>query len=208
MSLKVLAPRVLHGSLVSPRRVIKLGMHLASILPSGSILDVGCGDGSIDALILERRTDISIQGVDVLLRPQSRIPVQKFDGSSLPFDDKSFDSVLFVDVLHHTDDPSVLLKEAARVARKNVVLKDHTMDGLLSRQTLRFMDWFGNAHHGVVLPYNYWPEQKWQDEFVSRRLPVEKWISRLGLYPWPFSMMFDRRLHFIAVLSVSQTNAA
>lgn len=187
---------------------MKLGMHLASILPSGSILDVGCGDGSIDALILERRTDISIQGVDVLLRPQSRIPVQKFDGSRLPFDDKSFDSVLFVDVLHHTDDPNVLLKEAARVARKNVVLKDHTMDGPLSRQTLRFMDWVGNAHHGVALPYNYWPEHKWREEFVATRLQAEKWVPRLGLYPWPFSIIFDRKLHFIAVLSVNRTEAA
>lgn len=200
-ALKLGWSRTLHQNLVFPRRIATLGNRLAKTIPPGNVLDVGCGDGAIAAFIRECRSDIVIHGVDVLLRPQSLIPVQQFDGIRLPFGDNCFDTVLFVDVLHHTNDPGVLLKEAVRVARTRVVIKDHCMDGFLAQQTLRFMDWVGNAHHGVALPYNYWPERRWRDEFASLSLRTETWISRLGLYPWPFSLVFERELHFIAVLS-------
>lgn len=47
------------------------------------------------------------------------------------------------------------LKEAARVARHCIVIKDHTVTGVLARPTLRLMDLVGNAPHDVVLTYNY-----------------------------------------------------
>ena len=46
---------------------------------------------------------------------------------------------MFVDVLLHTLDPMILLREAIRVARQTVVIKDHTLDGLLAGPTLRAM---------------------------------------------------------------------
>ena len=101
----------------------------------------------------------------------------------------SVDVVMFADVLHHTSDPEVLLREAQRVARQAVVLKDHTRDGLLAYTTLRFMDWVGNAHHGVVLPYNYWPEARWKTAFASLGLKIQKWQSKIPLYPWPASLV-------------------
>ena len=45
--------RVLHGRLVSRRRVEVLAATIAPLLPHGRILDVGCGDGAIDALIMQ-----------------------------------------------------------------------------------------------------------------------------------------------------------
>lgn len=111
------------------------------------------------------------------------------------------DVVLFVDVLHHTDDPAVLLREAARVAKRAVILKDHARDAFLSGPTLRFMDWVGNAHHGVALPYNYWSSSQWQKAFRDIGLKSEHWQAKLGLYPFPASLFFDRSLHFVARLS-------
>ncbi len=109
----------------------------------------------------------------------------------------------FIDVLHHTDDPTILLREAKRVARKFVVLKDHTMDGPLAYLTLRFMDWVGNAHHGVVLPYNYWPERRWKEAFRELEMPIVQWQGRLNLYAVPASLVFERHLHFTAALTVA-----
>src|SRR5690349_7501457 len=109
-----------------------------------TVLDIGCGDGRLAELLMGRRADVRITGVDVLLRPNLRIPVKHFDGAHLPFDDASFDCALLVDVLHHTDDPLVLLREAQRVARRAIVVKDHTLSGTGARATLAFMDWVGN----------------------------------------------------------------
>lgn len=191
----------LHEKLVFSRRVQVLASHLARLLPQRALLlDVGCGDGTIDSLLTQQRPDLSIEGIDVLVRDGTRIPVTPFDGRIIPLADKSRDVVMFIDVLHHTDDPEVLLAEAKRVARQAVVVKDHCLDGLLADLRLRLMDWVGNAHHGVALPYNYWPERQWRTTFNRLDLTVEHWNARLGLYPWPASLLFDQSLHFIASL--------
>jgi SAM-dependent methyltransferase len=191
----------LHGGLVFDRRVRVLAQHLAAQLPPGArVLDIGCGDGQIDAAILAQRADLRIEGVDVLVRSRTHVPVTRFDGTTLPFSDASFDVVQFVDVLHHTDDPMVLLREAKRVARQGIVLKDHAKDGLLAGPTLRLMDWVGNAHHGVRLPYSYWPLDRWHEAFAELGLKPASWIDKPGLYPFPASLAFERKLHFITRL--------
>jgi SAM-dependent methyltransferase len=190
----------LHAKVVFGRRVRILATHLASLIPKNSrILDVGCGDGTIDSLIVQQRPDVAIDGIDVLVRPRAHIPVKLFDGTTIPYPDGGFDAAMFIDVLHHTEDPLVLLREAARVA-KIVLIKDHFRDGLLSNATLRFMDWAGNAHHGVVLPYNYWSKAQWERAFSQLNLRATSIKNSLGLYPVPASWIFDRGLHFVARL--------
>ena len=193
-----------HGELVFQRRTRVLSERLARLLPDGaSVLDVGCGDGLIDKLIGSTRPDLRITGTDLIVRPQTHVPVTPFDGKTLPYEDDSVDVVMFVDVLHHTDDPEILLREARRVARRAVVLKDHTRDGLFAGLTLRFMDWVGNAPHGIPLPYNYWPERRWRAAFGEIGLEPAVWLGKLGLYPAPAAWLFDRSLHFVARLDVT-----
>ncbi len=190
----------LHDGLVSSRRAAVLAKHLAARIPrSARVLDVGCGDGLIDTLIQEIRPDVSVEGIDVLVRPNTKSSVKSFDGFTIPYTQQSFDVTIFVDVLHHTLDPAALLKEAARVAGI-VVIKDHCRDGWLSSPTLRFMDWFGNAHHGVALPYNYWSSAQWDAAFARLSLAVTDRITSLSLYPPPASWVFERGLHFVAKL--------
>ena len=196
----------IHDTFVHSRRVKVLSARLAALIPpKARILDVGCGDGIVAGLILESRPDVSIEGIDVLVRENTRIPVKYFDGSTIPYPDDSFDVVLFVDVLHHTEDPTVLLHEAARVG-KHIILKDHFQEGFLARPTLRMMDWVGNAHHGVVLPYNYWSTAEWNAAFAKLGLTVSEINVKLGLYPAPASWFFERQLHFVARLD--QVNRA
>lgn len=191
----------IHDSYVHGRRVRRLAALLAALVPGrGSVLDVGCGDGLLAYALRQARPELRIVGLDVLVRPHTYIPVRGFDGLHLPYDDDRFDAVLFVDVLHHASDPMALLAEAGRVARERVLIKDHLLEGFLAAQTLRFMDWVGNARHGVALPYHYWSRRQWQDAFRTLGWHTEDWQEDLRLYPAPFDWLFGRRLHFLARL--------
>ena len=192
----------LHGALVFGRRVRVLTEQLSTLIPAGAeVLDIGAGSGLIAARLGAVRPDLTFSGIDTLVRPQTAIPVRWFNGREIPLEDRSVDVALFVDVLHHTEDPTILLREAARVARQAIVLKDHTREGWLAGSTLRLMDYVGNAHFGVVLPYHYWRLREWHEAFAKLDLRVVEWRSSLGLYPKPASWLFDRQLHFVARLT-------
>lgn len=190
----------LHRKFVLGRRVTILAGHLCRFLPPNArVLDVGCGDGAIDTLIQSQRPDVSIEAIDVFVRPSALIPVRLFDGTTIPYEARSFDVVMFVDVLHHVIDPLVVLREAVRVG-KIIVIKDHFRDGFLAGFTLRLMDWVGNAYQGAVPPCSYWRERQWTDAFRSLGLEVRELTASLGLYPSAVAWLFERRLHFIAVI--------
>jgi len=195
-----------HRGFIQSRRVHVLTEHLSALISKGTtLLDVGCGDGRLSARILESRDDILIKGVDVLARSQTYFPVDLFDGQTIPTNDDSFDVVMFVDVLHHTENPMILLREAARVARRHIIIKDHLLDRPLAGPTLRFMDSIGNARYGVATPYNYWHEKKWRQAFEEVGLTVTFWKNDLQLYPNVLDLLFGGALHFIAKLEIRST---
>jgi SAM-dependent methyltransferase len=190
-----------HHAFVFERRTRVLAEMLAAQIPQrASVLDIGCGDGTIASLIKKLRPDGAVQGVEFQVRPGCKIECRAFDGLSLPFPDASFDVCLFVDVLHHTEDPSNLLREAARVSRSFVLLKDHLGENFIDDVTLRFMDWVGNRPHGVVLTYNYQSREQWTKHFSNCGLAEVSWTEEVPLYPAPFSLMAGRGLHFVSLL--------
>jgi len=192
----------LHDTLAFKRRVRVLAKLVAKELHGGqSVLDIGCGDGSIAKAIVAERPEYDIRGLDVFKRPHAWIPVDVFDGWTIPLPDRSVDWITIVDVLHHTDDPKVLLAESARVARLGVVLKDHLCDGFAAYPTLRLMDWVGNRGHDVRLVYNYLSKDEWEHVFAAASLIATTWTEDLHLYPVPFNAIFDRHLHFVATLT-------
>ena len=197
----------IHGGYVYNRRVRVLARELSALLPAnGQVLDVGCGDGLLAALMQKEKPNVVITGIDVLVRDHTHIPVVKFDGTTIPFPDRSFDTVVFVDVLHHTNDPVWLLREATRVARNTIVIKDHTLDGFAAGPTLRFMDRIGNRRYNVALPFSYWPKQEWLNVFEALGLTLRTWKSKLDLYPRYVDWFVGRSLHFIAQTALPQSD--
>lgn len=198
----------LHERFVFNRRITVLPQLLAEALPegSGSVLDVGCGDGQVALNLMELRPELTATGVDVMARRQTHIPVTEYDGDTLPFEDNSFDHATIVDVLHHTNDPAKVLKEVARVTKHSIVIKDHLREGFLAGPTLRAMDWVGNRGHDVVLPYNYLSADEWREVYATAGLDVDAYREHdLGLYAPPFNWFFERRLHFVACLVSQQS---
>jgi 2-polyprenyl-3-methyl-5-hydroxy-6-metoxy-1,4-benzoquinol methylase len=194
--------KIIHDKFVYSRRMDLLSGIISKHLNDGEkILDIGCGDGKIDWYIMQKK-NVNISGVDILVRDTTYIPVQKYDGTHLPFADNDFDVVLFVDVLHHIDNPFSILQEAKRVA-KSIIIKDHLREGLFAYSTLKFMDYVGNSHYGVHLPYNYLNKTEWVTLFNKVGLIREgkdEYETKLNLYSFPFSLFFDRKLHFCAKL--------
>jgi SAM-dependent methyltransferase len=90
-----------------------------------TILDLGCATGEY-CLRLEEN-GFTCTGVDC--NPQYVEQARKKGvnaflgrGDDLDFDDDSFDTVLLFEVLEHDEKPQNILKEAKRVARKNVLI--------------------------------------------------------------------------------------
>jgi SAM-dependent methyltransferase len=194
---------LIHERHVFKRRVRVLAQHLGKRIPERArVLDVGCGDGLLAHEIIQMRPDIDMRGIDVLARNHTHIPVQLFDGHLIPYPGRTFDVVMLVDVLHHLEDPMILLHEAVRVARTCVLIKDHLVNGGFARAILRFMDRVGNARYGVVLPYNYWPRQRWLEAFDRCGVDIDAWTTGLRLYPGPADWIFGGSMHFIARLGV------
>jgi SAM-dependent methyltransferase len=89
------------------------------------ILDLGCGYGAY-SLALQRDQGRQCFGCDVNLQylrnaVTSGLPSVAAEGP-LPFADKSFDTVLLLEVIEHVPQIEAILKEAFRVARKNVLI--------------------------------------------------------------------------------------
>lgn len=185
-----------HDRLVFGRRARVLAREIACLVPTGRLVDVGCGSGEIARAVAGQREDVAPEGFDVLVRPRTAIPVTRFDGRRLPLADGAADGALLVDVLHHASDPTTLLAECARVARV-VVVKDHLSSSARDGKVLAFMDWVGNRPHGVRLPYRFFTPESWASAVASCRLRETAHGNVADLYPWPFSRFFGGRLQFV-----------
>jgi SAM-dependent methyltransferase len=190
-----------HAAYIYGRRIRRLSELLAELVPpSCSLLDIGCGDGKLARSLLDKRPDLRIEGVDVLVRERVWLPVTAFDGRNIPYHEACFDGVMLIDVLHHTRDPLALLREAIRVSRRWLIVKDHILQGPAAGLRLRFMDYIGNARHAVALPYNYPSAEEWNEFRRELDLKVAGEVKDLGLYPKPFDYLFGAGLHFLWLL--------
>ncbi len=202
------ALKPLHEKFVLHNRLTRLGSALSPFLPEQdcTVLDIGCGPGYLTKQLFLLHPNLSFSGADVLERVEPEISkwldYKNYDGKQLPYPDKSFTCSTLIDVLHHTDDPKILLSEAVRVSREFILIKDHISESIWDNFILRFMDWMGNRSYGVHLPYNYLSANDWQKLFEELRLTVQYKTDNIGLYQAPLSLLFERKLHFIAKLTV------
>ena len=191
-----------HKTFVFNRRVLVLAKNICDIIPKNvrSVLDIGCGDGTISSLILKNKPNILIKGLEVSERKRCLIDCKVFSGIEIPLKNSAVDLCILIDVLHHTVNIQELLKEAIRVSQRYIIIKDHIYSNYFDLAVLRFMDWIGNKPYGVNLPYNYQKKDSWLHIFQSNNVKITMWNDNLKLYPFPFSLLFGNKLHFITLL--------
>lgn len=92
----------------------------------GRLLDVGCGDKPYEHLFtaqVDEYIGIEYASTYELTAAGTRKKADVlYDGTRLPFDDASFDTVINVQVLEHTPQPQHLLNEIGRVLRPGGIL--------------------------------------------------------------------------------------
>jgi methionine biosynthesis protein MetW len=101
---------------------VRIGIMLNLIGTGKQVLDVGCYDGQISALIKDRGNavygvDISESAVEMAMQRGIIAKVGDLD-RGLPFPSDSFDVVLASEVVEHVLDVDLLMEEANRVLRR------------------------------------------------------------------------------------------
>jgi hypothetical protein len=79
---------------------------------------------------------------------------------------------MIIDVLHHDLNPEQVVKEACRVSRRSILIKDHYFNHGLDVFGLKVMDYIGNAPYGIRLPYNYLNDAAWRTIFSNLNLKI------------------------------------
>ena len=105
-------------------RAVEIGALLQLGIPEGRGLDLGCGDGKLTALILERSGPRRLVGSDFdPMETQAAVlsglyeAVHIAPGDCIPEKDNSFDFVISNSVLEHIPELEPVLREVARVLR-------------------------------------------------------------------------------------------
>ena len=110
-------------------RVVDVG----AASPLGDVVDVGCGRGQLGVLLLERGVATSVRGLD-WDAAKVKLATEAAHGLPAEFSVQDLrsplgaacDTVLLIDVLHYLtdDEQDALLHEAARTARRMLVVRD------------------------------------------------------------------------------------
>jgi hypothetical protein len=100
-------------------------------------------------------------------------------------------------VLHHEAEPLSLLKEAARIARRYVIIKDHLRSSMWSYLRICCLDWLGNVAYGVPCRYIYWTLREWEAMITEAGLSSGPPTIPNRLYHWSLNEIFGRGLHVI-----------
>ncbi|MEV7783280.1 class I SAM-dependent methyltransferase [Kitasatospora sp. NPDC088351] len=91
---------------------------------SGTVFDIGCGNGKFVSRLHSDRPDLQVVGIDISAGILATVekPVLVADAQALPFANQSADAVLALHMLYHVGDIEATINELARVLHPDGVL--------------------------------------------------------------------------------------
>lgn len=167
------------------QRATIISKQIIQFLAGDSLLDIGCGNGLITDLIRQHFNRIQCLDVVRYMPASLKLPFLLYkDGEPLPIDN-TFDTVLLLTVLHHSNNPIELLKMAWAATTKRLIIIESVVGVHKAEPHVRydlagasdenqiayaaFVDWFYNRvlHDDVPVPYNFTTPERWQSTFLQ-----------------------------------------
>lgn len=121
----------------------------------GKVLDIGCGGGFLTNFLAKQGyetcgIDLSHQSIEIAkhLDETKKVVYQRASAYELPFDKETFSAVCAMDLLEHVENPALVIKEAARVLKKDGLFFFHTFNRNLASyfMVIKGVEWcFLNA---------------------------------------------------------------
>ncbi|MBE9108208.1 class I SAM-dependent methyltransferase [Nodosilinea sp. LEGE 07298] len=139
-------------------KMLRFLKQWAMIPAEARVLDLACGTGEFERLLLQDSPDQLITGIDISeqmlaiahqkLKPYPNVSLQLATASDLPFADRSFDVIVSANSFHYFDNPELALKEIKRVVTPGgrVVILDWCKDYFVCRVCDALLQRFDPAH--------------------------------------------------------------
>jgi len=171
-----------------------------------TILDFGCGSMEISKKLEGLSFVKEIIGVDTYPSKfkSKKMKYIQYD-TFFKTNKKTFDIVIAVDVLHHIgiDQSHLTLKKLSKIS-KNIIIKDHFEHGYLSRQLLRFVDFYANYAYDVNIPKKYYDSKSWKKIVKKSFLKEIKIIKNFQQHDGLFNFLLDKKHHFVSHLKYAK----
>ena len=158
--------------------------QIRDYLKGRDVLDLGCGDGKVGEIIYNEQSrevilvDVYEHGnIANINLPFGLIKQNK----KIPFLDDNFDTTLLLTVLHHSDDPILVLEEAKRVTKNGgrivIIESVYGVNGYdnLNEDEQRLVNIFFDHFYNRIIHYSEFPENKVNVPFNFRT--PEQWNS-------------------------------
>lgn len=130
----------------------------AEILPNETVLDIACGTGEFERLLLNEYSKQKIVGVDIsenmlAIAKQKcaafpQVSFHQASAENLPFADNTFDVIVSASSFHYFDNPIGVLTEMRRVLKPDgkVIILDWCKDFFFCKILDIFLKFFDSAH--------------------------------------------------------------
>ena len=166
-SIPILAPLTFAAWKIDARR--KLGWMNAHLSKTDNHIDIGSGPGSL--LSVMRDQDYQIDGLDITDSAYSHdLTAQIYDGQIMPFATSAYDTALLSTMLHHTPDPDHILREAARIARRLIIIEDVYDGPVMEWLTKRFDSLMNLEFKGH--PHSNRTDAEWKASFARMNMTL------------------------------------
>lgn len=133
-------------------------VNWVQLAPQERVLDVACGTGELERMLVERHAQQRVTGVDFADRMLAiaqhkcaafpQVCFHQASASALPWQSPEFDVVLCANAFHYFHQPAVVLAEMKRVLQPDgkVMILDWCRDFLICRLCDWVLGWLDPAH--------------------------------------------------------------